>query len=388
MNEGSIYQRTSDGRWVGKFIPPKDPLTGKKSKPKYVYSSLPGNKGKQEVRRKLNKLKEEIEKGDLSNIYKITLEGWLKKYLKVYCTKIEKTTRNEYEHYIYKHIIPGMGDLLLHDIKPIHVQSFYNAKREEKLTRKNKKGELVPVMRGGEPAIGYSERTILHLHRILHGAFSKAVVDGMMPQNPCEGVDTPSPEEYEPVIYTEEQFSTLVEKLKGHPLEAAILIAGMCGLRRGELMALCWEDINFKDGTVSVTKNAVATKGEVILKAPKNNKSREMAIPPIIMPRLKQLRGIGRIYVKPNGENYSPGNMSNSFARFLKKNNLPHIRLHDLRHFNCTMMLQYGVTEREAMERSGHLTPAVIRKYQHVLKEMDKKNAEKLNNVLKKQAPR
>jgi len=385
MSKGSVYQRGSDGRWVGKFTPPKNPLTGKPSEPIYVYSSRPGRKGKQEARRKLNAAIDRIDAGDLSDVYKVTVAGWMKTYLKVYCKEIEQSTRDGYENYIHGHIIPQMGDLLLRDLRPIHVQAFYNHEREAPRMRKRKDGKIVPVMKGGKPAIGYSEKTLLQIHRILSRAFSKAVGDGMMKQNPCAGVDAPSPEEYEPTIYNEEQFEMLLEKLEGHPMEAMILIAGMCGLRRGELLALQWEDIDFERGTLAVTRNTVATSKGIQIKRPKTKKSaRVIAVPSVIIPMLKRLRGIGRIYTKPDGTPYSPSSVSKTFKLFLERNNLPKIRLHDLRHFNATMMLRHGVSEREAMERMGHANATMIKKYQHVLKEMDRANADKLNTILKK----
>ena len=112
-----------------------------------------------------------------------------------------------------------------------------------------------------------------------------------------------------------------------------------------------------------------------------------MSIPGVIMPMLKRLRGIGKIFTKPDGTDYSPSSVSQAFKRFLISNGLPVIRLHDLRHFNCTMMLRYGVSEREAMERSGHANGSMIKKYQHVLKEMDRASADKLNRVLQKKKP-
>lgn len=358
MSEGSIYQRSSDGRWVGKYII-TDPLTGKK-KAKYVYSSKPGRKGKQEVKRKLNELIDKVESGDLSDIHKMTVEGWLKKYLDVYCTHLAKTTLEGYKRYINKHIIPILGNIKLCDLKPIHIQNFYNKEREQ----------------------GYSEKTILQEHRILHRAFKKAVGDGLMSRNPCDAVDAPSPEDYKPNIYTEEEFALLLDKLQGHRMEAIILIAGMCGLRRGELLGLTWEDIDLDRGIIKIRRNVVPTSEGNITKNPKTPKSaREIAIPSAIIPRLKQLRGIGKLYTKLDGTDYHPGSVSRDFKKFLDENGLRHIRLHDLRHFNATMMLKHGVTEREAQERLGHSNSQMTKKYQHILKEMDKESAEKLNSI-------
>lgn len=361
---GSIYQRESDGRWVGKLPLPPDPLTGEKPNPKYVYSSLPGRKGEQEVKRKLNDLIEKIESGDMSDIYKINVEGWFEKYFKVYCNHLELTTLEGYKRYVKNHINPILGKVKLCDIKPIQIQNFYNKER----------------------ALGFSEKTILQEHRILHRAFKKAIADGMLKRNPCDSVDAPSPEDYEPTIYTEEQFITLLDKLQGHRMEALILIAGMCGLRRGELLGLRWEDIDLENRILHVRKNLVPTSTEgAIEKDPKTKKSsRTISIPSSIVPILKSLRGIGRLYPKLDGSDYNPGSVSREFKKFLDDNDLPHIRLHDLRHFNGTMMLRHGVTEREASSRLGHSNLLQTKKYQHVLKDMDKHSADKLNKVMKK----
>lgn len=360
---GSIYKR-SNGRWVGKLPLPPDPLTGIKVPPKYVYTEQTREQAaKQDLRRKLNKLIEQIEAGDMSQIYTMTIEGWFDVYLKIYCDHLEITTFEGYKRYIDNHIKPTLGKIKLCELTPIQIQNFYNKERKKK----------------------FSEKTILQEHRILHRAFKKAVADGMLSRNPCDSVDAPSPDEYEATIYTEEQFINLLDKLKGHRMEAIILIAGMCGLRRGELLGLSWDDVEIESGMLHVHKSIVPTSEGIIEKEPKTKKSiRSISIPSIIIPILKKLRGIGKLYTKLDGNNYNPGSVSKYFKKFLKDNELPHIRLHDLRHFNCTMMLKHGVSEREAMERSGHSNPTMIRKYQHVLKEMDKKSADKLNKVMKK----
>lgn len=375
--EGSIYQR-KDGRWVGKYYV-TDPLTGK-TKPKYVYSSSPkipkekwkrdsngeliippNQKGYQEAKRKLNELKQKIEMGDISEVSKVTVKGWLEKYLDVYCADLAATTKEGYSRYIRNHIIPVLGSIKLCELKPIHIQHFYNLEREK----------------------GYSEKTILQEHRILNRAFKKAKGNGILAMNPCESVDAPSPKEREPDVYTEDEFLLLLEKLEGHKLEPIVLLAGMCGLRRGELMGLTWEDIDFEAGIISVERNTVPTTQGVITKEPKTTKGkRRFAIPPGVLSRLKQIRGIGKIFLKDDGTEYHPSTVSRQFRVFLEKHNLRHIRLHDLRHFNATMMLKYGVTEREAQERLGHSNSEMTKKYQHILKEMDTSSAEKINKVL------
>lgn len=360
---GTIFQR-ANGRWVGKLPLPPDPLTGVKRPPKLIYTEYTSPQtAKQDLRRKLNKLVEQIESGDMSQVYTITIAGWFEKYFKVYCDHLEKTTLEGYKRYVDNHIIPDIGKIKLCELMPIQIQNFYNKERKR----------------------GFGEKTILQEHRILHRAFKKAIADGMLSRNPCDSVDAPSPDEYEATIYTEEQFADLLDKLQGHRMEAIILIAGMCGLRRGELLGLTWENIDLENGLLHVVNNIVPSKDGLIEKDPKTKKSmRTITIPSVIIPTLKNLRGIGKLYTRLDGKDYNPGSVSRYFKDFLEANGLPHIRLHDLRHFNCTMMLKHGVTEREAMERTGHTNPNMIRKYQHVLREMDKKSADKLNKVIQK----
>ncbi|MFZ5650122.1 MAG: tyrosine-type recombinase/integrase [Bacillota bacterium] len=350
------HYKRKDGRWEG-YVIYTDPDTGEEEKKSFYCNSKRG----QESKRKMNQFIEKIEAGDYSDVKKVTVEGWLKKYLEVYCSKRAQTTIDGYRIYIEKHIIPAIGNLKLASLKPIHIQQFYNAEQEK----------------------GYKNKTILQEHHILHRAFKKAIVDGLMSKNPCDGVDAPSPEDYKPTIYTEKQFTALLNKLKGHPMEAIILLAGMCGLRRGELLGLTWEDIDLDKGIMYVTKNTVATSIGNITKDPKSRPgTRKIAIPSIIIPRLKRLRGIGRLYLRPDGKEYNPGSVSTRFKDFLKRNNLPHIRLHDLRHFNGTMMLRHGVSEREASARLGHSDLLMTKKYEHVLEDMDRESANKLNNIL------
>lgn len=354
----SLYKR-KDGRWEG-YVIYTDPDTGEERKKSFYGKGKYG----QDVKKKMADFIEKIEAGDYSDIKNITIEGWLKRFIEVYCANLALTTKEGYQRYIEKHINPILGKLKLNEIKPIHIQRFYNKEREK----------------------GYSEKTILQEHRILHKALKKAVGDGLISRNPCDAVDAPSPEDYVPVIYTEDEFQLLLDKLKGHRMEAIILLAGMCGLRRGELLGLTWDNIDLEKGIITVEKTIVPTKtAGNIIKDPKTKKSkRTFTIPSAIIPSLKRLRGVGKLYTRLDGGDYNPGSVSRAFKDFLKENGMRHIRLHDLRHFNATMMLKYGVPEKGAQERLGHSNSTMTKKYQHILKDMDIKSADKLNNVLNK----
>jgi len=355
------YKR-KDGRWEA-YVIYTDPDTALGRKKSFYGDTglRTDKKQKADAEKKRDGFVDKIETGDYSEIKKITVAGWLKKFLTVYCATKAQTTIDGYRVYIEGHIIPAIGEHKLAGLKPIHLQRFYNSEHEK----------------------NYSGKTILQEHHILHRAFRKAIVDGLIIRNPCDGVDPPQVEEFNPVIYTEKQYKTLLNKLKGHKMETVILLAGMCGLRRGELLGLTWNDIDFKTGIVRIERNVVATSKGPETKDPKSRTStRTVTIPSKIIPRLKKLRQAGKVYAREDGKDYHPGSLSKRFSDFLTDNKLPHIRLHDLRHFNATMMLRHGVTEREASARLGHSDLLMTKKYQHIVQDMDRVSANKLNKIL------
>lgn len=357
----TIYWEEGRSRWVGRIKLPPDPLS-LEQKEKCVTCSIPGRKGRQEIKRKVDDILEKIEQGDFSDIYTITVSGFLDTWLKVHKEGISPTTLQGYTIYIDKHIKPVLGKITLRELKPIQLEAFY--KKELKV---------------------YSPKTVLQEHRILHKAFDSAVKNGVMSRNVCDLVDAPSPERPHLNIYDENKFGMLLDVAEGTKWELPILLAGMCGLRRGEVLGLRWSDIDTEKGTISISQTAVVANKEIILKDPKSRTStRVIKIPDTILPIFKSKKGIGLIV---SGKGLSPmhgGSFSKRFAEFLKINNLEHIRFHDLRHFNATMMLKYGVSDVEAAFRLGHSDPSVTKRiYQHVLEEMDTTASNKLNAVYK-----
>ena len=211
MQIRACHYHRKDGRWEG-YVIYTDPDTEEEEKKSFYCNSPYGKDSKS----KMNKFAEKLEEGDFSEIRNVTIEAWLKKYIAVYCANREQITLDGYNRYIDKHINLFLGKKKLKELRPMHIQEFYNDERA--IDEKTGKAK-------------YSEKTILQEHRILSRAFKKAVADGMMSRNPCEGVDVPSPEDFKAIVYSEEEFSLLLEKLEGHRMEAIILLAGMCGIK-------------------------------------------------------------------------------------------------------------------------------------------------------------
>jgi integrase len=349
---------------------PPDPLTGER-KVKYIYGESgveDTRKEKQKVRALLNEFIDKVEAGDFSDTNKLTVEGYLNNWIDIHAKDegISPTTEQGYRIYISKHVNPILGKILLNELRPLQIEAFY--KKEKKK--------------------GYSEKTILQIHRIMHKAFRTAVKNGIMHQNVCDLIDkVPSPDPYKINVYNQDKFNDLLDAVKGTYFELPVLLAGGCGLRRGEVLGLRWNDIDFENSTITVEQTAVVANKKIITKKPKSKKSaRTFTVPSEMLHILKQYKGIGLVCPGSGGKPMHGGTFSKRFSEMLSKHELEHIRFHDLRHFNATMMLKYGISKVEAANRLGHSDPAITEKiYQHVLEEMDQKAANKLNSIFNRE---
>jgi integrase len=350
--------------------------TGSK-KPKPIYGRT-----QEELDAKYIDFKYKMLHGDITDPQNLTVFGYLKTWFSTHKKKISPLTMTGYENYIYKHIgKDDFGSILLKDLKPMHIEAYY-ANELEKDRGKDKKGKKI---------IGYSGKTVLQEHRILHKAFKQAVRNELISKNPCDYVDAPRAEEFQVKIYNEDKFNLLLDAIENTPDELPILLAGMCGLRRSEVFGLSWSDIDVEEGKISVNKVAIYNKDKkewILKEKPKNQTSRRtFTLPSEITPTFKKHKGIGLVCHDGKGGIVNGGTFSHHFSDLLDKHKLPHIRFHDLRHFNATMMLKYNVSDKEAARRLGHATPNTLRKtYQHHIDEMDKVQADKLNSVIRKKS--
>lgn len=180
----------------------------------------------------------------------------------------------------------------------------------------------------------------------------------------------------------------VVMETKDLAFESAVLIALLAGARRGEAEYLKWKDLDLDLGLVEITGSRTASNVEVIRDSPKNGYSRETSLCDILVDTLReykqwQLRNkelLGSEYQdsdyvlsKANGEPYSIKWINMRFSKFLKKNGFPHIRFHDLRHLNASILLRLDIPLTDVSKHLGHTTPnTTTRIYAHSL--MNKRN--------------
>lgn len=362
--------RKYKGRWAGVVELERDPVTGKRRQ-KWVYADT-----KRECEAKVNELIHMIETGTYMEPCRMTVAEYLRHWLKIHSPNLAQNTIDGYRVTVEKHIIPELGSIPLAKLNVVHLQSFY-AKEQSK----------------------YSGRTAQLTHRILRKALDNAVKSQLIQKNPADLVDPPKPKKYKAKVYDEKQYLELLKAVEGTEHELPIVLAGGLGLRRGEIFGLRWSDVNFKKGVITIEQQLIPNSKGLIFKQPKTEDSiRTIDVPDYIMSLLKREKRkqnenklfFGQDYkdydlvcCKPNGEPINPGTYSNKFIKLLKRLNFEHIRFHDLRHFNATIMLKYNVPIKVASKRLGHSTTAITQDiYQHVLTDMDREASRKLNDAL------
>ncbi len=231
----------------------------------------------------------------------------------------------------------------------------------------------------------------------------KAVKLRLIPYNPCEAAELPKLKKYHASVYPPSMIQNLLDTASDTDMFLAVFLLVMVGLRRGELLALRWSDIDFRNKVIKVRSNMVNGENGCIIKAPKSEAGiRDIHVGDDVITILKQARtqyvadasdyGIGVqnlnfVIHQKDGSPIKPDSMTQKWQRFLKTHKLPKIRLHDLRHSNATALIQAGVNPRVVQQRLGHSDVNItLNTYTHVLPEMDVEAAEKLESILLKRA--
>jgi len=350
-----FVRKRKDGRWEGRVELPPD--TDGNRRRKYVYADR-----RQECQRMVNELIYKLETSDFADAGRLTVNAYLEKWFEVYKQHLAGSTAQGYRNYVFNHMLPYFGQTKIKELKPIHIEQFYNVERKK-----------------------YKEKTVLQTHHILSIALQDAVKNNLITKNPCALVKAPSPDEYEITVPDLSVYFAILNAAVGTEHEIPILLAGMCGLRREEVFGLTWNDIDFQEATLTI-RQVVTTKekNQLDIKTPKTRLSaRTISIPEDVLAVLAERKSVGYV-ASQDGSITHPNNYSNRFKNFLKNHKLPHIRFHDLRHFHATLLMEAGVPLKHIQARMGHSTLQMAAHYQHVVKKSDTVVLEKLSAHIKK----
>jgi integrase len=341
---------------------------------------------KKQAEAELSRKLAEIESGGFVDPGNIKLSEYLERWLKHVETKTSAKTHERYSEIVQLAISPALGAIKLAKLSPMQIQAFYG----EALSSGHVKRDA-----------GLSARTVLHYHRILFQSLKQAVRWRLLSYNPAEAVEPPVPTHKEMTALDETQTATLIENAKTHTLYVPILLAVTTGMRRGEVLALRWCDVDLDRATLSVTQTLEKTReGGLRFKQPKTKKGRRsislpsMTVEILRMHRAKQAELLlslgmgwneqGLVCMKMAGEPINPNTLTSGFANLVKGIDIPKVRFHDLRHTHATQLLKEGIHPKVAQERLGHATIAVtLDLYSHVMPGMQEDAALRVDTALR-----
>ncbi|WP_369899774.1 tyrosine-type recombinase/integrase [Bacillus manliponensis] len=373
---GSIKQNKQTGKWDFVFNVAHHPMTGQR---KQIRRR--GFATKREASEALVKLKAEFLNDDFLNVSNTTYEVFMDQWFKERKNQLQKATfRANYTH--YQNIIkPRLGSLKVQDITTIHLQNYINTLIEE-----------------GH----YSNGTINLTFTFIRTSLKRAKVLKMIKNNPAVDVVLPRKVKSEMEVWTLDQVNYFLEENKNMKnasrFNISFLIAIFTGMRLGEILGLRWKDIDLGSNLLYV-KQTLSEGGELKYGAKNKTSIRTIHIPNVLVEELKSHREFISFEKEKAGDKYTdldlvlpskygnpldPRSIRRAFYTVTDKLGLPKIRFHDLRHTHATLLIQQNVNVKLISERLGHADiSTTLNTYSHVLPEMQRSVAEKLDEVFK-----
>lgn len=329
----------------------------------YITASSPT-----EASRKLALFVTEVEKGHFkkhSNIYFVEFaQLWIDKYAN---DNLSPTTLRDYKNRLNKYILDEFGRMKLSSIKRLHIQEFANKLvKEYNLSSKTAKNDI----------------------KLISSILNKAIEWDFIEVNVADKVSIPNNLEKpkkKVVLYSYDEtraFIEALENLEDKELQIAIYTSFYTGARRGEVLALTFNDINFDRRTIDFNKNRVTTKGGTTLKDIKNGKNRLFYVPDSYIDKIKvYYEHLGNPPKEINLFTIHPDTYSKQFKQFLNINNLREINLKDLRALNESILVNQGLDVVSVAKRLGHLPSTATNYYLDQIPEEDKKASKILEDL-------
>lgn len=349
--EGSIYKR-KDGRWCAAFY-----VNEETPHRQFVYG-----KTQAEVKKKMKEImsREEYSQGRKKQEY--DLQEWTRIFLNDFKkNEIKKTTFDSYVGIFNKHIKKSkIGETLLSKLTAKELQIFYN----QKIT------------------LGYSAKTVYHIYILINSALKKAVELKYLKENVNEPIILPRKKRYTGKSLSIQEVKKIFLEAKEEELYPIIVLTICTGMRKGEIMALKWKNVNFDAKELQVTGNLCRVKGEKSIggkyqyenmimepKTPKSNRKiplSDYALEALQMQKEHQIELKNRygnlyldqdlVFTEPDGSIIKQRQFMDRYHLFLKKYNITDIRFHDLRHTFASLLLENGESPKVIQEILGHST--------------------------------
>lgn len=295
-----------------------------------------------------------------------SVEAFLRMWLDDVRGRVRPRTFMGYESLLRLHAIPWIGEIPLAELGALELQRLY--------------ATLLA------PGRGLAAGTILNLHLVLTNALGQAMRWGLIERNPAQGAQPPRPERPEPLHVDVALAERLLAATAGTRFELPVALALATGMRRGEILALRWSDLDPDLSVAHVRRTLQATSEGLQFAPPKTRRSRRaVQLPAFVHPYLERERSRQRVVrqafpsptehdlvcVDGAGQPVHPDTFSSGWYSFCRRGGLPHVRFHDLRHAHATLMLLQGVHPKVVSERLGHASVGItLDTYSHVLPSM------------------
>lgn len=328
------------------------------------YSQTIKANNPRDAEKKLALFVSEIEKGNYKNNHGITFTELAQLFLDKYAkNNLSDTTIINYKYQLNKHILPSIGHYRINKLKKLHVQDLANKECSE---------------------YNLSSKTIKNDIKLISAILEKGIEWELLSNNIAHKVSIPNNRnkpKKEQQIYNNEEIKLLFSALENteEPFKTMVYISFYTGARRGEVLALRWKDIDFKNHIIHIEQNKIRTINGTTFKGTKNKRSRQFVVPDILIKKIKE------IYFNQDKNdllfNIYPSTYTNQWIKFVKNNNLKYITLHDLRHTNGSLLASKGIDIVTIANRLGHLPATASAYYLHAVSEEDKKASQKLDNL-------
>lgn len=374
--DGSIYQRKRDGRWTGE-------MRLRDGTRKYVYAPKDNNT-KAAARLALKEAQRTYERGELVPANKQRVEEYLEYWLSVHKLTIREITYRQYMSMARVHVIPRLGHIPLQRLAGAHIQRFISELAKGDPAKKKK---------------GLAPSSIHLIYNMLHKAMKDALEWELIGADPCRGVKLPRNVQEEVQALDAEQAQVLLEAVQGTPLYGIVTLALATGLRRGELLALKWSDLDLDRGILQVQRTDVYINGQGhVQNEPKTRSGkRSIVLTSFAVQALREHRTQQRrarmqartwqennlVFCNARGGYLAPALLFRRFKQVLEKAELDPIRFHALRHSCATLLLKMRVPGKVVQEILGHSSISItMDKYGHVLPGMQAEAIAGLDRLL------
>ena len=316
----------------------------------------------------------------LAPAQELNLSHWLEYWMdSIVRPNRAETTVYAYQKIIDNHIDPALGTVPLKRLTPKMVQEYYTETQR---------------------ANGLSSNTMRRHHDLLSSALRSAVRQDVIPASPMERVEPPRVRTTESYFYNNQELKLLYQKIEGNILELAVKLAGSLGMRREEICGLKWENVDLQRHLVLIREARTAYGATIVQKETKNRSSvRTLYLPDEVYLLLEQEQArqqqerclqsptynpTDHVILDAKGVPYSPNALSLAFTRFVKKNDLPRLTFHGLRHTFATIASCQGASLFDIGKALGHATPATTgRIYTHLVDRTHEELVQRVSDALK-----